>query len=157
MEDQPVGEDNEHCVHTQRGEHYKEAIGTIDVGVGTGQLHDIWVQAVGVRKLVIAAVRQLLQHDGGRDVETDAAHHDSQAQAGNPGTCEDGAIAQRVADGNHTVKGHGQQHRGLHDGEGVDEEELSQTHVHRHLPETQHVDSEHGGQSGGRQAQVSHC
>ena len=36
MEDQPVGEDDEHCVHTQRGEHHEETIGTIDVGVCTG-------------------------------------------------------------------------------------------------------------------------
>lgn len=50
VEDQPVREDNEHCIHTQRGVHYKENIGTVDVGVGTGQLHDIWMQAVRVGK-----------------------------------------------------------------------------------------------------------
>ena len=108
-------------------------------------------------KQAIAAVRQLLQHDGSRDVENHTAQRDGQAQAGNPGTCEDIAIAQGVADGHNTVKGLGQQHRGLHDGEGVDEEELGQAHIHCHLPETQHVDSEHGGQCGGRQAQVGHC
>ena len=127
------------------------------MGVSTGQLHDIWVQAVGVGKQAIPAVRQLLQHDGGWDVETNAAHHYGQAQAGNPGTCEDGAIAQGVADGHKTVKGHGQQNRGFHDGEGMNEEELCQAHIHCHFPETQHVDGEHGGQRGGRQAQVGHC
>lgn len=150
VEDQPVGEDDEHCVHTQRGEHYEETIGTVDVGVGTGQLHDIGVQAVGVGKQAIAAVRQFLQHDGGWDVETNAAHHDGQAQAGNAGTREDGAIAQGAADGHNTVKGHGQQHRGLHDGESVDEEELGQAYIQGYLPETQHVDGEHGGQCGSR-------
>lgn len=126
------------------------------MGVCTGQLHDIRVQAVGVGKQALPAVRQPLQHDGGWDVEPDAAHHAGQAQAGHTGAREDGAIAQGVADGHKAVQGHGQQHGGLHDGEGVDEEELGQAHVQRHLPETQHVDGEHGGQRGGRQAQVRH-
>ena len=115
LEDEPIGQDNEHRVHPQCGQHHKEAVGTVAVGVSTGQLHNVWVQAVGVGQQASPAVRQLLQHDGGWDVETDAAHHNGQAQPGNPGTREDGAIVQGLADGYKTVKGHGQQHRGLHD------------------------------------------
>ena len=38
----------------------------------------------------------------------------------------------------------------------MDEEELGQAHIQGHLPDSQHVDGEHGGQGGGRQAQVGH-
>lgn len=157
LKDQPVRENNEHRVHSQCGEHHEETVGTVDMGVCTGQLHDIWVQAVRVGEQVIVAVRQPLQHDGGWDVEPDAAHHTGQAQAGDTGAGEDGPVAQGLANGHKTVNSHGQQHRGLHDGESVDEEELGQACICCHLSKTQHVEGEHGGQRGGRQAQISHC
>lgn len=115
LEDEPIGQDNEHRVYPQCGQHHKETIDAVGVGVSTGQLHDIRVQAVGVGQQASPAVRQLLQHDGGWDVETDAAYHNDQAQPGNPGTREDGTVVQGLADGYKTVKSHGQQHRGLHD------------------------------------------
>lgn len=129
MEDQPIGENNEHRVHTQGGENHKQAVDTVDVGVGTSQLHNIWMQAVRVGKLALLAVRQFFQHDGGRNVETNAANHNGQAQAGNPRVGEDGAITQRTADGHNTIKSHGQQHRGLHDGESMNKEKLGKAHV----------------------------
>ena len=66
VEEEPVGEDGEHGVQPQRGQYHEETAGAVEAGVGAGRLHDIGVQAVGVGQQAMPAVRQRLQHDGGR-------------------------------------------------------------------------------------------
>lgn len=73
--------------------------------------------------------------------------HSSQADLGDKWPGEDGAVVQRLADGHIAVKGHGQQHRRLHDGEEVEKECLDQTGIEVDLSIPEPEDGQHFGYS----------
>lgn len=80
----------------------------------------------------------------------------SQPRLGCPGTGEDGGVSQRVADGHIATKGHGQEHRGLHEGERTNKINLSKTGVKTDFPAVGPENTQHSWCCRQREAQISH-
>ena len=64
---------------------------------------------------------------------------------------------QWLADGHIAVKGHGQQHCRLHDGEGVEKEHLDQTGIEVDLSIPEPEDAQHFGKCCRRKDQINGC
>lgn len=61
-----VGEEDKTQIHAEGGYKNKESIDAVDSDISTGQLHHVWMQAVGVGKNIGSADRQPLDEEGER-------------------------------------------------------------------------------------------
>ena len=80
--------------------------------------------------------------------------HNGQPDPDDDTVCEDRDIAQGVGDGHKAIKRHGQEHRGLHHREEVEEEHLGQTGIEADEPMVKPEHSQRGGHCGQSEAHV---
>lgn len=101
------------------------------------------------------AEAQTPNEEGTREHENRAPHHSYHPDAGNDGVSEDSGIAEWMANGHIAIKGHGQQHGGLHHAEGMDEEHLCQAGRGRDVSSSTPEDGQQLGDCRERGSQVN--
>lgn len=103
-----IGEEDGKQVHAKGGYKNKESVDAVDSDVSTGQLHHVWVQAVGMGKNIGPADRQPHDEKGKREEGNEAPSSYSYTHSNNDSIGEHSGIMQRITNGHIAVKAHGQ-------------------------------------------------